>query len=58
MSDSFDAVKKMINLLQEENESPHYTIGYLESMLGRLAYNDAAIRKEVDITIKYLEERV
>lgn len=48
-------VNKMIELIQSKNDSPHYTIGYLTSMISRLAIKYPKVMKEVMETIDWIE---
>ena len=50
-------VDKMIALIQSENDSPHYTIGYLASMMNSLARKYPEVMEEVINTIDWIEAK-
>jgi len=59
-SDKHDAakalVKEMLSGLEKQNDSPHYTLGYLESMLTSWASKNDIVYNEISSTVNYLNE--
>ena len=57
-SDKHDAAKalvqEMLSGLEKQNDSPHYTLGYLESMLTSWASKNDIVYNEISSTVNYL----
>jgi len=57
-SDKHDAAKalvqEMLSGLEKQNDSPHYTLGYLESMLTSWASKNDIVYSEISSTVNYL----
>ena len=57
-SDKHDAAKalvqEMLSGLEKQNDSPHYTLGYLESMLTSWASKNDIVYNEISSTVDYL----
>ena len=54
---SAETASKMIELIRKDNDSPHYAIGYLESMIGYLCMRYPEVLEEVIGTIDYFESK-
>lgn len=52
-----ETVAEMIKLIRKDNDSPHYAIGYLESMMGTLCMRYPEVLEEVISTIDYFESK-
>ena len=57
-SDKHDAAKalvqEMLSGLEKQNDSPQYTLGYLESMLTSWASKNDIVYNEISSTVNYL----
>lgn len=52
-----ETVDKMIELIRKDNDNPHYTIGYLTSLMGSLCVKYPEVLEEVISTIDYFESK-
>ena len=52
-----ETVAKMIELIRKDNDNPHFTIGYLQSMLRGLCMRYPEVLEEVISTIDYFESK-
>lgn len=50
-------VAQLVEMLNNEGENPHYTIGYLEGMLNSLCYKYPEVLEEVISTIDWHEAK-
>lgn len=48
------AVSELLSGLSKMNESPHYSLGYLESMLTKWAYDSNTVFDEIVSTNEWL----
>lgn len=52
-----ETVTKMFKLIREMDESPHFALGYLESMMVSLCMMSPQVLKEVIGTIDFIESK-
>lgn len=47
----------MFELIREQSDNPHFTIGYIEGMMNSLCRMSPKVLEEVISTIDYLESK-
>ena len=52
-----ETVAKMFELIREQSDNPHFTIGYIEGMMNSLCRMSPKVLEEVISTIDYLESK-